>query len=244
MREGVFDYQMRRLEEVFKGGIELPTRGEYWQALHYVDDDVFEKAVDYVMTSFKPFPSEPFPSIATLESAVIDMKEEGMDEAYEPETEAPPPDYSAIDFCQRCGNAGIYIGEDGQSHFCQCEKGRLKRAAWNVEPAHSNWEKKKRDERIQRNLARLPTSAGPVRGIKEWNPLGFWEDTQQEHDRWCAAKRQQIEDIKYRSDQLEERRRQEKKMIDPRSLRRVLEETLAQVSEKMPEPEEDDSVPF
>jgi hypothetical protein len=242
MREGVFDYQMRRLEEVFKGGVELPVRGEYWQALHYVEDDVFEKAVNYVMTSFKPFPSEPFPSIATLESAVIDMKEEGMDEVYEPERNIETPDYSILDFCQKCNNAGIYIWADGLSHFCQCEKGRLKQAAWDVEPAHSNWEKKKRDEKIQRNLARLPPSLGPVRGIKEWNSLGFWEDTKEEHDRWCADKRKQIEEIKARREEFEEKRCQDKKMIAPGSLKRVLEETLAQVSEKMPA--EDDEVPF
>lgn len=246
MREGVFDYQMRRLEEVFKAGVELPARGEYWQALHYVEDDVFEKAVDYVMTSFKPFPSEPFPSIATLESAVIDMKEEDMGELYEPEKNTEMPDYTALDFCQRCNNAGIYIWADGLSHFCQCEKGRLKQAAWNVEPAHSNWEKKKRDEKIQQNLARLPPSAGPVRGIKEWNPLGFWEDTKEEHDRWCVAKRKQIEDIKRRQEEFAEKRRQEKKTWPQDSLKRVLNETLAQVSEKMPAAEEDDDlgIPF
>lgn len=242
MNERVFKDQVGRMEALFQQKLTAGVLAEYWRALHYVEDEVFEKAVDYVMISFKPFPSEPFPSIASLESAVIDMKEEDMGELYEPGREAQPPDYSALDFCQRCNNAGIYIWADGRSHFCQCEKGRLKLASWNVEPAHSNWEKKKRDERIQLNLVKLPPSAGPVRGIKEWNPLGFWEDTQAEHDRWCAAKRKQIEDIKRRREEFEEKRRQEKRTIAPGSLRRVLNETLAQVSEKMPA--EDEEVPF
>ena len=242
MRESTFKEQVGRIEALFERKLDAGILAEYWRALHYVEDEVFEKAVDFVMTSFKPFPSEPFPSIATLESAVIDMKEEGMDEVYEPERSTEPPDYSILDFCQRCNNVGIYIWADGLSHFCQCEKGRLKQASWNVEPAHSNWEKKKRDEKIQRNLARLPPSLGPVHGIKEWNPLGFWEDTQEEHDRWCADKRVQIEEIKRRREEFEEKRRQEKKVIAPGSLRRVLDETLAQVSEKMPA--EDEEVPF
>jgi len=243
MREMVFKEQIGRMEALFRRKLEAGVLAEYWRALHYVEDEVFEKAVDFVASSFKPFPSEPFPSVATIESAVIDMKEEGMDEVYEPEREGAPPDYSALDFCQKCGNLGLFLDEL-VARFCSCEKGRLKKASWNVEPAYSNWEKKKRDEKIQMNLARLPQSAGPVRGLQEKNALGFWEANAVEHEAWCADKRKQIEEIKRRREELEEKRREEKKILVPGSLKRILEETMAQVSERMPETEEDGDVPF
>lgn len=102
---------------------------------------------------------------------------------------------------------------------------------------------------VEEEAKKLPPPEPPYRGLQEKNSLGFWEETQAEHDRWMTAKRIEIEDIKRRREEFEEKRRMEKKVIAPESLRRVIDETLAQVSERMPtnrEPGEDeeDSVPF
>jgi hypothetical protein len=190
-----FHVGMSRLEKMFNGCLELGTevRDEYYQALQYVRGVVFRDAVQYVVETFKPFPSEPFPSVATIEDAIVRTRESAGEEAGWDTRRQAPPDNRVLDYCQRCDNIGLYLGDDGLAHICVCEKGRLKRASWGVEAFA-----RKREEKIQKALAKIPPSSGPVCGLREWNPLGFWEDTQEEHDRWKAAKLAQIEILKCR----------------------------------------------
>ena len=195
MKPEVFAEQMIRLEVMFNGGVELAPkkRDEYFRALMYVETEVFSDAVDYVLETFKPYGSEPFPSPSVLESAVIEVRSETGEEANREARGYPPAYLSKLDYCQRCHNIGLYLAEDGQAQFCQCEKGRIKRVSWEIP-----YGVRKRDERIQKALEKVPPSHGPVHGLHEWNPLGFWEDTQEEHDRWMAAKREQIAELERR----------------------------------------------
>lgn len=239
-----FQTEMIRLEGMFRAGKELPTRAEYWRSLRYVEDGIFKRAVDYVISSFKPFPSEPFPALATIESAIIEMKSEVPDEIYERGKYTETVDLSSLDYCQRCDNSGMYLATDGQAHICECEKGRLKRASWKLDPAFSDWQRKRRDEKIQQNLTKIPPSRGAIHGLQEWNPLGFWEPTSEEHEAWCAAKRAQIEDIKRRRAEFADERAAARTEIGVEPLKRVLAETLAQVSERVVPEQGDDDVPF
>lgn len=190
-----FEVGMVRLEQMFNRGAELEknVRGEYFEALKYVEPRVFHDVVGFVIDSFKPYPSEPFPSLVVLESAVIEIRSEAGEEANREARDYSPAYLSKLDYCQHCDNVGLYLAEDGQARFCRCEKGRVKRASWEIP-----YGVRKRDERIQKVLEKVPPSHGPVHGLHEWNPLGFWEDTQEEHDRWMAAKREEIEEIKRR----------------------------------------------
>jgi len=228
-----FDKGMRRLEAVFNHSKELQgdARGEYIEALRFLEAPAFDAAVTMVIETFKPWKEEPFPSPFTIQDAVTMAQSE--DAIFGSRRERGAPDSSAADYCQRCQNSGLFLGADGESHICQCEKGRMKRASWDIP-----YGVRKREARIQDELDKLPSSKGPVRGLMEKNALGFWEANAIEHERWCAAKRKQIEEIKRRREEGDERRRSEKKTIAPQSLKRVLDETLAQVSEKMPKMEE------
>jgi hypothetical protein len=65
---------------------------------------------------------------------------------------------------------------------------------------------------------------------------GFWEDTQQEHDRWMAAKRIEIEEIKKRQAE-----RPRKKPSPSDELRfKSIQDTLARIKfrERFPAPAE------
>ena len=162
-----------------------------------------------------------------------------------------PLDFAELEFCQRCENRGIYLSEDGGAKFCRCAAGRAKLAVWRL-PTGAGAGKRK--EAIEKELRRGDPPEPPTKGLKVRNELDFWEDSQEVHDLWCAAKRKQIEEIKRRREEFEEKRRMEKKVIVPGSLKRVIDETLAQVAEakKSREPadrepgedEEEEEVPF
>ena len=214
-----FQFGMLRLEQMFNRGIEIDhnVRKEYFEALRYVNTRVFQEAVAFVIGSFKPYPSETFPSLAVLESAVIETRDESA-EAATREARRRSGDTSRIDYCQRCDNLGLYLRNDGQAHLCQCEKGREKRASWNIP-----FGIRKRDEKIQKALEKIPPSSGPVRGLHEWNPLGFWEDSQEEHDTWMAVKRVEVAAIKERMAGMPERRA----MLDDDLRRKLLKDIVA-----------------
>jgi hypothetical protein len=151
-----------------------------------------------------------------------------------------------IALCQRCDNVGLYLAEDGQARFCQCEKGRLKRASWNIDAGV-----RKRDEKIQKALEKMPPSLGPVRGLHEWNPLGFWEDTEEEHDHWMARKRAELVEIHARADIRDRRLAAEKKTWPREIMKRLVMETIGQMQAARPEAErepgadeEEEEVPF
>ena len=217
-----FDKGMARLERMFNRGVLLGSdmRLEYLHALRFLEAPAFEAAITIVIETFKPFPSEPFPAPITIQDAVTmataddKIYGEGRDRG--------------VQFCQKCRNLGLYIGENKRTHFCRCEKGRERQAAWAVDSGA-----RKRQERIQDELDKLPPAAEPVRGLMEKNALGFWEPTKAEHDRWCAAKRKEIDEIKQRCEEFEKKRRVEKKLVPAGSLKRILDETLTQVEEKM-----------
>lgn len=221
-----FDKGMKRLEAIFNHGKELQgdARGEYIEMLRFLEAPAFDAAVTIVIETFKPFPSESFPSPVTIQDAVTMARSEDQ---VSWSRERGAPDTSILEFCQLCRNLGIYLAFDGQARICKCEKGRIKQASWDVP-----YGARKREAKIQDELDKLPPSKGPVHGLMEKNAMGFWESNAVEHERWCAAKRREIEEIKHRRAEFEEKRRQEKKVIAPGSLRRILDETLAQVSEK------------
>jgi len=220
-----FDKGMARLERMFNRGIPLGSdlRLEYLHVLRFLEAPAFDAAMTIVIETFKPFPSEPFPSPITIQDAVTMAQSEDQ---VSWSRQQGAPDASAADFCQRCRNVGIFLGADGESHVCGCEKGRMKRAAWPIP-----YGARKREAKIQDELDKLAPSKGPVHGLQEKNALGFWEPNAIEHEKWCAAKRKQIEDIKRRREEFEDKRRREKMVIAPGSLKRVIDETIAQVAE-------------
>jgi hypothetical protein len=162
-----FEAGILRLEKIFNRSFQIDAelRAEYFEAFRYVNSIVFRDAVQFVVETFRPFPSEPFPAISTIEAAIMETRETASTEAGWETRRQPPPDTRVLDYCQRCGQAGIHLGDDGQAHFCICEKGRIKRASWGID-----YHARKRDEKIQKALEKLPPSRGPVRGLKEWNP--------------------------------------------------------------------------
>lgn len=233
MKDEFFAEQMIRLEVMFNRGVELAPvrRDEYFRALKYVETEDFREAVDYVLETFKPYDSEPFPSPSVLEAAVIEIRSEAGEEASREVRGYPPAYLSKLDYCQRCNNLGIYLAEDGQARFCRCEKGRIKRVSWHIEPGV-----RKREERIQKALEKIPPSHAPVHGLHEWNPLGFFEDTQEEHDHWMARKRIELEEIKKRQAE-----RPEKKPTPSDELRfELLKDTMTKLRlrKRLPVPAE------
>jgi hypothetical protein len=150
-------------------------------------------------------------------------------------------DLEAREFCQRCENRGFYSGKQNGTFLCTCRAGRLKQARLKLGLSA------RRTEVEEYARTELPPAEPPVRGLQERNPLGFWEDTQEEHDRWMARKRAEIEEI--------ERRRAEwpEKPGLPVELRKkLLKDTVAGLGKRIVEPperepgedEEDEEIPF
>lgn len=236
MKIDQFAVAISKLETLFNQGVQLDeaVRMQYYEALKYVSVALFQDAIIYIRDTFKPFPSEPFPSIATIQLAIIEVSEEKKEDR---QADA----IAEFEYCQKCDNFGLYIDADGQARFCVCEHGRLKKACWNV-----SFGERKRDEKIEKALKRLPKSQGPVRGLKELNPLGFWEDTQEEHDRWMAAKQVEIDKIQHSQTQ-----RVPRPSLPEELKMKIIQDTIANLKEKKPlkvypfEPGEDeDAIPF
>jgi len=227
-----FDKGMARLERMFNRGIILAgdVRLEYLHVLRFLEAPAFDAAVTIVIETFKPFPSEPFPSPVTIQDAVTMAQSE--DQVFWARRQGAPGT-SILDFCQLCRNCGLYLAFDGQAWLCRCEKGRIRRASWDVP-----YGTRKREAKIQDELDKLPPGKDPVRGLEERNAMGFWEPTAVEHDRWMAAKRIEIEEIKQRQAE----RPRDRREVRPESLRRIVEETMAQVAEakRSREPGEDE----
>jgi hypothetical protein len=212
---------MSRMERMFNRGLQLKeaTRTEYYRGLLYEDPDLFDDAVKGILETFKPFPSEPFPSLATIKIAILRMVEETEGES------GGFHDMAELDFCQQCRNSGFYLGQDGQAHFCICDKGRYRKAAWGVRGGTN------RQERVQRTLDKLPASkGGPVRGLLEKNPNGFWELTAEEHEKWMTAKRAEIAEMDAR---IKDRPSRKKGAVPPESIKRLVEEKIRQVRSNM-----------
>ena len=235
-----FDKGMRRLEAVFNHGKELQgdARGEYIEALRFLEAPAFDAAVTMVIETFKPFPSESFPAPTTIQDAVTMIQSENG--IYKARRERGAPDTTAADFCQRCQNTGLRLGEDGKCHPCQCEKGRMKRASWPI--AHGA---RRREARIQEALDKLPPSKGPVRGLMEKNALGFWESNAVEHEEWVKRKQEQIRALEAREAERKSLAPSVRpRTIDREALKQAVAATKARAEERAAEIEEEDGIPF
>jgi len=229
----IFNAGLGRLERIFNRGISLEkaVRTEYFTALCYEKPRIFDDAIQAVIETFKPYPSEPFPSVATIKIATLGVVDEDEDETGR-ET-GIPQSKEILDYCDQCRNQGLYLGPEGTAHFCDCEKGRLRQAAWGVRSGDS-----KRQEKIQRALDRLPPSSGPVHGLRERNPAGFWELTKEEHEKWMTAKRAEIAEMDAR--RIKDNASRTKPVVPAESIKRLVEEQVRQVRENMSSHLEDD----
>ena len=225
MTKRIFDAGMGRLEQMFNQGVQIKenVRTEYFTAFCYEKPRVFDDAVQFVIESFKPFPSEPFPSVATLKIASLRVVEE--DEEESKTEEFKPDNVLNKSFCEKCRNSGLYLDYINTAHFCDCEKGRFRQAAWGAGTGD-----RKRQEKIQKALEKLPPAEPPHHGLKEWNPAGFWEDTQEQHDAWMKAKRAEIDEIDARRARARESSTEGKKS-GPTGLLGAVKGVLAQLSE-------------
>lgn len=236
MTKTEFNGGMSRLERMFNKGEQLREgiRTDYYRALFRTDPVVFDDSVEDVMETFKPFPSELFPCLATIKAAIFRMSEGvgGEVDRFN--------DTRELDFCQKCSNVGLYLGQDDQAHFCVCEKGRYRRAAWSVSGDF------RREERVARALSVLPSSLGgpPVRGLQEKNPLGFWELTKEEHNLWMENKRAEIAEMDVRAEVRLREKDEGKRVVPPDSMKRLIEEKLGQIQANMLKVEDKDDVPF
>jgi hypothetical protein len=178
MNESFFKEQISRLELQFYGGKPLDPRvkEEYFMVLKLFKDQDLIRAIDSVIQTHRPHAGHIFPSVATILDALNDVLKETP-----PQGEAGPDP----DFCERCHNRGIYLVENS-ALFCDCMKGRKKKNTFRF------WPDKKR---IERENEKIEGVAPAHRGLKEWNPAGFYEDTQEEHDRWMTAERAKIAEI-------------------------------------------------
>lgn len=190
MTKRIFDAGMARLEQMFNKGAQIKenVRTEYFTAFCYEKPKIFEDAVQFVIESFKPFPSETFPSVATLKIASLKVMDE--DEERSKAEEFRPENILNKPFCEKCRESGLYLDYMSAAYFCACEKGRFRRAAWGVGTGD-----RKRQEKIQKALDKLPPAEPSYRGLKEWNPAGFYELVEVEHLKWMKAERAKIDEI-------------------------------------------------
>jgi len=158
-----------------------------------------------------------FPLVAEINTAI--------DEVQRARSQADEADMGAREFCQRCSNLGLYQTERGTAAACGCQAGRLKQARLILGLSA------RRIEIEEYTKTKLPPPSPPVRGLKERNPLGFWEDTQEEHDRWMAAKRAEIEEIKR-----QQAERPLRSMLPDELRKKLLKDTVAGLRKRMVEP--------
>ena len=229
MTKHQFDEGMSRLERMFNHGLQLKddVRKEYYTGLIYEDGPSFDDVVKGILETFKPFPTEPFPSLATIKIAILKMAEEAEGRAEEFH------DTSELDFCQRCHNNGFFMDLEDVAHFCTCEKGRYRKAAWSVQGSTN------RQERIQKALDKTPASEGPIRGLMEKNEHGFWEATEEEHNKWCDNERAKIAQM---DEAIQRRAAGGKRVVTTDSLKRIVAEQIQQVKGSVRT--DDQEVPF
>ena len=224
----IFDAGMGRLERVFNQGkpLKKSISEEYYTALHYEKPQVFEDAIQTVIETFKPYPSEPFPSVATIKIATLGVVDEDVEDARHETETAQTQDMQELDFCERCKNSGLFLDLEDVAHFCVCKKGRLVQAGWGVSLGD-----RKRQEKIQKVLDRLPSSSGPVRGLCERNPVGFWELTVSEHEKFMTAERKKIAEMDAR--RIKDNASRKKGTFPEGSIKRLVDEQVSQVRSNM-----------
>jgi hypothetical protein len=96
-------------------------------------------------------------------------------------------------------------------------------------------------EVISKAFKTLPPADPPHRGKMEWNNAGFWELTQEEHNKWMASKRVEIAEI-------DARRGRKKKMASGEgAFAAVVAETIEKLGpgeQREPGWDDDSPVPF
>jgi len=230
MNKDFYSEQISRLEKIFG---RCPAPDEYFNTLRNFRPEDFIKAIDNVIQTHRPYTGHVFPS----PSAILDA----LNDVMKNQTWATPEDLAGAEFCGRCENRGMYL-EEGRAKFCDCIKGRR---AWAV---FRYWPNRKK---IAEEQAKIKSGAPPHHGLKERNPLGFWEDTQEEHDRWMARRRAELLESHARADIRDRKLAEAKKTVPRESLRRLVEEKISQVQANRPqderqpgEDEEEEEVPF
>jgi hypothetical protein len=142
-----------------------------------------------------------------------------------------------MSFCHDCRNSGFVLAGN-EAKPCSCDRGRMRKAALMVPDEASQREAA---EIISRALKTLPPADSPHRGKMEWNNAGFWELTQEEHDKWMAAKRAEIAEI-------DARRGRKKKMDSGEgAFAAVVAETIEKLGpgeQREPGWDAEDNVPF
>jgi hypothetical protein len=173
-----FREQMSRLERQFNAGRKLDplVQEEYFMTMNLFAEEDLVKAVDGVIQTHRPYPGHIFPSISVIIDALNDIMSNPR-----PKPETP----DEHDFCERCRNGGFYMAGD-RARFCDCMKGRRKEIDFRFHP-----DKKRAEE----EKGKIKNAAPSHRGLKEWNPAGFYEDTQEEHDKWMTAEKAKIAEI-------------------------------------------------
>jgi hypothetical protein len=173
-----FDLEFSRLEVVFNGGLNLPVpvRLEYHEVFRHLSLAEFHSAVSLKLKTFQPTYAEKFPSIAALLDTVADIRKSAEADAASNRYDAPHE--GAMDYCQLCHNQGFYLGDDDAAHPCQCHQGQIIWASWRVPVSDPD-----RRSKIDDLLADMPPSKGPVRGLREKDKNGRWQDNTEEHGR-------------------------------------------------------------
>jgi len=227
MTNSEFRESFGRLESAF-GEQGAERRQFYFRQLEHVSTWAFSRAVRRIIEIRDD--RYGFPLVAEIHTA--------LDEVEREKPSAGAFDFEAREYCQRCENRGWYMNARGGVSPCSCRAGRLKQARMRLGTSARRTE-------VEEEVKKLPPPEPPVRGLQEKNPLGFWEDTQEKHDRHMTAKRAEIEEIKRR--QAEEPPR----LTMPDELRkRLLKDTVAGVRGRMAVPvmrepgEDEEEVPF
>jgi hypothetical protein len=178
MNEYRFGEVMFRLESYLGVKIEASVLKEYYRRFGNFDEKTLDAAITTLIDEHE---IKSFPLVPEFWTAIEKMESAKSEER---------PDEGNV-YCEACDNIGMVLIEDGLiARPCRCRRGVEKAAAWKVP---TSWKQQKRKAEIEKLAKRLPPAELPVRGLHEWNPLGFWEGTQATHDRWMAEKRAQIE---------------------------------------------------
>jgi hypothetical protein len=182
-----FNLEFSRLEVVFNGGMALadPARLEYYEVFRHLSLEEFHSVVSLELKTFQPTYAEKFPSIAVLLDQLAQIRKSAQMDAASNRYDAPHE--GAVDYCQRCHNQGFYLGDDDAAHPCVCHQGQVIWASWQVPVSDPD-----RRAKIDDLLAGLSPSKGPVRGLREKDKNGRWQDNAEEHDRKMSLLRMEI----------------------------------------------------
>ena len=176
-----FTKSFSRLESAF-GIQDAQKRQFYFRQFEYTQAWAFDRAIRRIVDIRDD--GYGFPLVAEINTA--------LDEVMKQRSAADEGDLEHREYCQKCQNLGFFLNDKKEAAFCVCQAGRLKQARMKLGLSA------RRTEVEEYARTKLPPSLGPVRGLHEWNPLGFWELNVMEHERWMAAKRTEVEEIKCR----------------------------------------------